>query len=144
MTLRRPGGRWWLLAHEWAGRQPGEREGGYSISHHVSNDPAAPAKHAATARELARLSGRPQEDHTRVHVLPASCEFDELVVSQWLHVEQMDTGTWWMAVGGVVLWVTVDRDGRPKRVDVYGPGKYDAPVPGCEYSFAWTETEVAP
>ena len=43
--------------------------------------------------------------------------FDELVVDDWLHVEQMDRDTWWMRIGadlvvrvrrGVV--VSVERD----------------------------------
>jgi len=43
-------------------------------------------------------------------------EFDELVVGERLRVEQMDTGSWWMDVGGLTVNVSVDRDGRPLRV----------------------------
>jgi hypothetical protein len=64
-------------------------------------------------------------------------EFDELVVGSWLHVEQMDTGHWWMSIGGVTLFVDADRDGRPKRVTVFGPGSYDEAREGCEYDVTW-------
>lgn len=65
-------------------------------------------------------------------------EFDELVVGQWLHVEQMDTNRWWMNIGGVTVWVTADRDGRPKCVTVYGPDSYDSSREGCKYGLMWT------
>ena len=61
-------------------------------------------------------------------------EFDELVVGRWLHVEQMDTGSWWADVGGVTLLVRVDRDGRPTHVTTYPAGGYADRVPGCAYS----------
>ncbi len=66
-------------------------------------------------------------------------EFDELVVGQWIHIEQMDTGKWWMAVGGVTVLVKADADGKPTRVSVFGPGDYDAPVEGCSYELTWTD-----
>jgi hypothetical protein len=45
--------------------------------------------------------------------------FDEVVVDRWLHVEQMSNRTWWASVGGVVLWVDVDREGRATAVSVH-------------------------
>lgn len=116
MILRRAGGRWRVLAHE---------RGGEQLSHHVGHD--------------ARYGGGDGKDteHSRHHVLPDT-EFDELVVGRWLHVEQMDTGTWWMNVGGVTVWVTADRDGRPKDVQVYGPGDYDNRREGCAYGLMWS------
>jgi hypothetical protein len=42
--------------------------------------------------------------------------FDELVVDDWLHVEQMDRELWWMRIGDLVVWVrsgavvSVERD----------------------------------
>lgn len=108
-ALRRAGGRWRLLVHEWTGPQPdGTR---YGTSHHVGPTPG------------------PEGPWQVSHVLPGT-EFDELVVGRWCHIEQMDAGQWWMDVGGVVLWVDVDRDGRPKRVTVRPPTD---PTPGCEY-----------
>jgi hypothetical protein len=67
-------------------------------------------------------------------------EFDELVVGKWLHVEQMDSGRWWMNVGGVTIWLHADRDGRPTHVTVYGPLDYAHPEPGCKYECAWTDS----
>lgn len=66
-------------------------------------------------------------------------EFDELVVGKWIHIEQMDTGKWWMNIGGVTVWVKADRDGNPLSVSVYGPGDYADPVDGCSYSLTWPE-----
>jgi hypothetical protein len=79
----------------------------------------------------------PPPDLTSYVVLEGT-EFDELVVGRWIHLEQMDTGRWWMNVGGVTVNITADRDGRPKVVDVYGPGDYGEAVEGCRYSLAWS------
>jgi hypothetical protein len=65
-----------------------------------------------------RVRGRDDGEWSRTTVLDHT-EFDELVVGQWIHVEAMDTGTWWMNVGGVTLWVKADRDGKPLSVAVY-------------------------
>lgn len=46
--------------------------------------------------------------------LPFSTVFDELVISPWLHLEQMDDGVWWMSVGGYHLWVHVNGAGEAK------------------------------
>jgi hypothetical protein len=43
--------------------------------------------------------------------------FDELVVDDWLHVEQTDTNVWWLRVGDIRLFVTVF-DTEPPTVDV--------------------------
>ena len=74
------------------------------------------------------------------HVVPG--EFDELVVGSAIHIEQMTDETWWMNVGGVTLHVDIDRDGRPTRVQVDGPGDYDDPVPGCAYAVTWTSEDT--
>ena len=37
--------------------------------------------------------------------------FDELVVDNWIHLEQMEERVWWMQVGDRVLWIHVGRDG---------------------------------
>lgn len=118
--LRRPGAPWRLRVHEWRGRQPGRREGDNGIAHDVTSTPGA----------------RDDSEWHRTHVLPPT-EFDELVVGQWLHIEQMNARVWWMAIGGVVVHVTVDRDGRPRHVRVEGPGDYDDPVDGCTYRLDW-------
>lgn len=114
-VLRRPGGRWRLLVHTY---DPKTRT--YPHSHHVQP--------------------RPGKDgpHSTVHVL-AGTEFDELVVGRWLHVEQMDTGTWWLNIAGVTVHVNADRDGQPRWVYVNGPGTYDEPTLGCQYYLDWSE-----
>jgi len=58
--------------------------------------------------------------------------FDEVVVDHWLHVEEMDAGRYWMNVGGLVIWVTVTRDGRPTRVYVDDSDL----LPGVDYTGA--------
>ncbi len=37
--------------------------------------------------------------------------FDELVVDQWLHLEQMNDDTWWMRVGDARIDIKVGPDG---------------------------------
>ena len=50
--------------------------------------------------------------------------FDELVVDDWLHVEQLDERVWWLRVGDARIMVTLIDDGTA-TVDVergsYGP-----------------------
>ena len=82
----------------------------------------------------------PSADDTGYTVLEGT-EFDEMVIGRWIHLEQQDAGEWWMSIGGVVVNVTADRDGRPRRVDVYGPGDYDGPAEGCAYSVTWSAGE---
>jgi hypothetical protein len=43
---------------------------------------------------------------------PQPCVFDELVIDDWLHLEQMDKRTWWMSVGDARIWIHVHKDGR--------------------------------
>lgn len=120
--IRLAGSRWRLLVHEWiGGRSPR-----YGTSHDV--------------RSHARGSGGDSE-YSRTHVISGS-EFDELVVGRWIHIEQMDTGTWWMNIGGVTVWVKADRDGDPLSVHVYGPEDYAEPVDGCKYEVTWTEDDA--
>lgn len=119
--IRRPGSPWRLLVHEYVGRQSDGTL--YSTSHDVCNDEREQGERAFTAR----------------HVLPSTTEFDELVVGRWIHIEQMDATRWWMNVGGVVLWVEVDREGRPRHVGVHGPGEYAEPFEGCEYDNFWSQ-----
>ena len=139
--LRRPGSPWRLLAHEWLGSNSGTGFR-YGRSFDVSNNPRAAEQGAETARRLSEIKpgDKPLTDGTS-YTICEGAEFDELVVGRWIHVEQMDATVWWMNVGGVTVNVTVDRDGRPKRVDVYGPGDYGEPVPGCTYSITWSDDE---
>jgi hypothetical protein len=70
-----------------------------------------------TADEMER-TGRSY--HAGTDSLPDT-DFDEVVVGQWLHVEWMDADRWWMRVGEVHIWVTVDPSGHARQVEVYGP-----------------------
>lgn len=48
--------------------------------------------------------------------------FDELVVDEWLHLEQMDDSTWWLRVGDARIDIKVLSDGRAEvsiERDVY-------------------------
>jgi hypothetical protein len=123
--LRRPGARWRLLAHEWAGRADGRREGLNGTAHTVTSDPTHARRY-------------PDSENARTHLIEGT-EFDELAVGSWLHIEQMNSSVWWINVGGVTVHATVDRDGRPKKVWVCGPEDYDAPRDGCTYELSWTD-----
>lgn len=128
-ALRRPGSPWRLLVHVWLGKQPGGLR--YGDSWNIDNaDPGDGRRHV-----VERIDDGAYIAHTR-H-LPGT-EFDELVVGEWLHVEQMDKRLWWMNVGGVTVMVTARKDGTPKRVTVYGPVDYDMPRDRCTYECNWT------
>ena len=131
--VRRAGSRWRILVHEISG----ERR-----AHDITSDPHSPARHAQTLKRLAAMRpDLPPPSDLTSHVVVEGTEFDELVVGSWIHLEQMDTGRWWMNVGGVTVNITADRDGRPKVVDVYGPGDYGEAVEGCRYSLTWSSDE---
>lgn len=38
--------------------------------------------------------------------------FDELVIDDWLHLEQMDERSWWMRVGDARINIVVNESGR--------------------------------
>ena len=40
--------------------------------------------------------------------------FDELVIDQWLHLEQMGPRSWWMRVGDARLSIRIDKDGQAR------------------------------
>ena len=111
--LRRSGSPWAFLVHTWDGDTQ-------TPSHTISNQKV-----------------RPDSEHHRGHLFPLA-EFDELTVGRWLHIEQMGNRVWWMNLGGVTVHVVADRDGRPTKVRVDGPGDYDDPVAGCVYELEWT------
>ena len=47
--------------------------------------------------------------------------FDEVVVDDWLHVEQMDLRRWWVSLGNGddrrVFWITINREGKAKVME---------------------------
>jgi hypothetical protein len=138
---RRAGSPWRILVHEWLGTKSttGFR---YGRAYHVGNDPTAPGRGAETARRLNEMRpDLPPTSDTTAYTVLEGTEFDELVCGSWIHAEQMDAGKWWVNIGGVTVNVTADRDGRPRKVDVYGPDDYDGRREVCEYSLTWSGEE---
>lgn len=41
-------------------------------------------------------------------------DFDELVVDHWIHLERMDTHTWWMRLGQREFDIEIERTGEVK------------------------------
>jgi hypothetical protein len=42
---------------------------------------------------------------------------DEVVLDDWLHLEQLDARKWFLSVGERRMWITVRRDGSVSIVD---------------------------
>lgn len=122
--LRRAGSPWRILVHEWLGKGAPTK---YGTAHHVTNESGFGGRTGNTEGSM-------------THLIPGT-EFDELVVGRWIHVEQLDTGRWWLDIGGVTVQVVADRAGRPRHVSVFGPGDYAEPVDGCEYELSWSAPE---
>ena len=40
--------------------------------------------------------------------------FDELVIDQWFHLEQMSDNTWWVRVGDARIDIEIQSDGKAK------------------------------
>jgi hypothetical protein len=116
--LRRAGAYWRVLVH----RNIGDTRKS-DMAHHIQSD---------------RVRGRDNTEFSRTDVLPHT-EFDELVVGNAIHIEQMDVGTYWANIAGVTIWLRMDRDGNPTSINVSGPGDYADPVDGCKYTLDWTK-----
>jgi hypothetical protein len=98
VTRRCAGGRWRLLVHDRLARKTG------GILYDTSRS-------VASSRKLAGEDG----PHMVTTVLEDT-EFDELVVGSAIHVEQLGEGAYWLDIGGLVVNVQIDRDGRPRSV----------------------------
>jgi hypothetical protein len=61
-------------------------------------------------RLLAHRGGEPVE-------LENQGVIDEVVIDDWLHLEQMDTSQWWMRLGDARVLITIAEDGRA-HVDI--------------------------
>jgi hypothetical protein len=61
-------------------------------------------------RLLAHREGGPME-------LQNQGAFDELILDDWLHIEQMEENVWWIRVGDARLTITL-HDGDPPTLDV--------------------------
>ena len=51
-----------------------------------------------------------ERDRTPVVEIENKGVFDELVVDQWLHIEQMSRSVWWMRLGDASINIRVKRD----------------------------------
>ena len=133
-AYRRAGSRWRLLVHDMAPK------GATSTARNIQSHPTDRSKYPADLR--AKSEAFEADMLTKGYAAPAvilpDTEFDELVVGQWLHIEQMGSGEYWMNIGGVTIDVTADRDGRPTSVLVQGPADYDSPRENCVYECLWT------
>lgn len=123
--IRRAGTPWRILVH-WM-----EPADGSGDSWHVASD-----RTFGGGGEDRDIQAGDRTFHVRHIELPGT-DFDELVVSRWCHLEQMGVGVYWLNLAGITITVTADRDGRPERVQVEGPGVNDDPVPGCVYELDW-------
>lgn len=141
---RRAGSPWRILVHEWLGAKS-ETGLRYGRAFHVGNDPAAAERGAETTRQLnaMRPDLPPLPGDAEAYTVLEGTEFDELVIGRWIHLEQTDAGRWFLEVGGVVVNIAADRDGRPRKVDVYGPGDYADPVEGCAYELSWSRDAIS-
>jgi hypothetical protein len=143
--VRRAGSRWRILVHDWLGRQGIETTGyPYGKAHHVTSDPDFGRLPASMLGKDTRAKVDALRDEHSTTTVLAGTEFDELAIGRCIHLEQMDTGLYHINLGGVVVRIKADRDGRPVTVDVYGPDDYAEPVPGCAYSLTWSESEGKP
>lgn len=68
-----------------------------------------------TWRLLAHHEGQPVE-------LRNVGRFDELVVDQWFHMEQMNERAWWIGIGDWHINISIDRKGKP-TVSFWEDGK---------------------
>lgn len=62
-------------------------------------------------RTLAHVqaTGMPIEDKSTEH---QPSVFDEVVVDDWLHLEQLSARVWWMRLGDAYIIVRVGKDGK--------------------------------
>jgi hypothetical protein len=127
--LRRAGSPWRILVHTYDGN------GRYEDAWHVAND----RRFGGGDGQDTTVEVADRVYHSRHTELPDT-EFDELVVGGWCHIEQMDTGRWWMNIAGVTLHVTADRDGRPTAVTVHGPDDFADAEPNCSYDLYWSKS----
>lgn len=124
--IKRAGAPWRILVHEILPR-------GFSgDSYHVASD-----RTFGGGGEDYSFEADGRTYHSR-NIELAGTDFDELVVGNWIHIEQMDTGKWWMEIGGVTVLVNADCDGRPTSVSVFGPGDYTEAEPGVKYRLQWS------
>jgi hypothetical protein len=70
----------------------------------------------------------PPSEYDTPHYLP-NTEVDEIVIGSWFHLEMMDDNEYWMSIGGLVVNVTIRKDGTAKLVRY----EVEAPQEGVTY-----------
>ena len=122
-----PGRSWRILAHY--------RDSlfGESVDIHSREYDRSHRRHLrALVKDHPALGPTYAELRERTQVLPELCEFDELVIDDWLHLEQMDTRSYWMSLGDAWIWISIPAKGDPIvtiRRGEYGPVKGETEVP---------------
>lgn len=108
----KPGYRWRILAH---------RDKGESVS-----IVSAWTRRAADRWWKKAMPGQKRPAAEREQVVREPSCFDELVIDNWFHLEQMDSRTWWVCVAGYHIWVRIPTKGEPivthdgAPLDTYG------------------------
>jgi len=105
LSKRIPPGASWRIKYDDA---PTERGGMYGPSHElVSAD--YPAGHMGQGAKYERVRTR--------------TILDEVVLGgpagAWLHIEQMDSRTWWLGIGEDKCMIRIDRNGKPVMGEWY-------------------------
>lgn len=136
--LRRPGSSWRVLVHGWARDPDTGRWVPDGRSFDVTSNTDAPVKHAEH-RAWFTERGKPDARQGQEAIVLADTVFDELVLGGGaaLHIEEMDSGVYWVNIGGVHLTLRIDRAGNP--TSVFSEGVVD-PRDGCTYELdrGWT------
>ena len=104
MPKNQPGESWRILAHEVL---PGYRYGSRELDIRSKAYPVSPSAREDNAQRL---------DHRTV--------LDEVVIGDWLHMEQMGDRGWWLQIGDAYVYVHLPARGLPEvtiRRGEYGP-----------------------
>jgi hypothetical protein len=80
-------------------------------------------EYVAESKKAARKQKVPTDYYDGKPVAPFSTVFDELVIDDWFHLEQMDDNQWWMRIGDAMVNVRV-KDGKAAEV-LIERGQYD-------------------
>ena len=88
---------------------------------HASSTPELRASLSKTWKSLSELRHVIRPEGTVIFDGPPwrNTVFDELVIDDWLHLEQMDTDLWWLNLGDrdLIVWIEVPKKG-PIRIGV--------------------------
>lgn len=91
---------WRVLAHFKDGQLP------YSFDVYSKEYEAS---HSRLMRKMRRDYPDVQWGPETQTALGRPCEFDELVIGDWFHLEQMHAQAYWMRIGGYHIWVREEK-----------------------------------